>query len=66
MENRDLWEMLLTELRNQDDQGVMVQFWLIPREDNEADPYAKAGTFAEKGESLAGVIETQDQTWLHR
>ncbi len=66
VENRDLWEMLLTELRNQDDQGVMVKFWLIPRENNEADPYAKAGTFAEKGESLGGLIETHDLSWLHR
>ena len=65
-ENRDLWVMLLTELRKQDDQGVMVQFWLIPREDNEADPYAKAGTFAEKREHMCGVIETQDMSWLHR
>lgn len=56
VENRDLWEMLLTALGKQDNQGVLVQFWQIPREDNEADPYAKAGTSEEKSESMVEVM----------
>ncbi|CAD6582779.1 MAG: hypothetical protein ASARMPREDX12_001035 [Alectoria sarmentosa] len=56
VENRDLWEMLHTALGKQDNQGVLVQFWQIPREDNEADPYAKAGTSEEKSESMVEVM----------
>ena len=41
--NRDLWEQLLAKLEVQDDRGVLVQFWQIPRELNEADPLAKEG-----------------------
>ena len=36
----------------------MVRFWLIPREDNEADVYAKAGTFEERQESMLKVRAT--------
>jgi ribonuclease HI len=39
--NRDLWEMLLAKLRVMESRGVLVQFWQIPREWNEADAYAK-------------------------
>lgn len=56
VENRDLWEMLLAALKKQDDRGVMVQFWLIPRGDNEADPYAKAGTFEERRENMVDTM----------
>ncbi|CAF9934303.1 hypothetical protein IMSHALPRED_009669 [Imshaugia aleurites] len=52
VENRDLWEMLLAALAKQDDEGVMVQFWLIPRQYNEADLFAKAGTFEERREHM--------------
>ena len=52
VENRDLWEMLLAALSVQDDRGVLVQFWLIPREQNEADEYAKAGTFEERPKDM--------------
>lgn len=41
--NRDLWEMLLAKLEVLDDRGVLVQFWQIPRELNEADSLAKEG-----------------------
>ena len=56
VENRDLWEDLLTALREQDGRGVLVQFWLIPREVNQADAYAKAGTFEERAESMHGIV----------
>ena len=56
VENRDLWEMLLAALRDQDEWGVLVQFWLIPRELNEADPYAKAGTFEERPKRMGKVV----------
>ena len=60
VENRDLWEMLLTALGEQDDRGVLVQFWLIPREDNQADSYAKAGTFEERSEGMDEVLDISD------
>lgn len=41
--NKDLWELLLAKLETLDDHGVMVQFWQIPRELNEADSLAKEG-----------------------
>jgi ribonuclease HI len=44
VKNRDLWEALLEEMRKQESYGVHVQFWLIPREWNEADQYAKKAT----------------------
>lgn len=54
--NRDLWEMLLAALREQDGRGVLVQFWLIPREENEADRDAKAGTFEDRKEDMCEVV----------
>ena len=56
VENQDLWMMLLDALKKQDRRGVLVQFWLIPRGDNEADPYAKAGTFKERTDSMCEVM----------
>ena len=56
MENRNLWEILFAELRKQDDREVMFQFCLISRVDNKADPYAKAGTFTERKESMCEVV----------
>lgn len=41
--NKDLWELLLAKLEVLDDRGVLVQFWQIPRELNEADSLAKEG-----------------------
>lgn len=41
--NKDLWEMLLAKLEVLDDRGVMVKFWQIPRELNEADSLAREG-----------------------
>jgi ribonuclease HI len=41
--NRDLWEKILGRVRDLEENGCHVQFWLIPRELNEADEYAKAG-----------------------
>jgi ribonuclease HI len=41
VKNRDLWEELLKAMRKLERLGVLVQFWLIPRECNEADGYAK-------------------------
>ncbi|MCJ1469239.1 hypothetical protein MMC07_007872 [Pseudocyphellaria aurata] len=41
--NKDLWEALLAKLETLDDRGVMVQFWQIPRELNEADSLAVEG-----------------------
>ena len=61
VEDRDLWELLLAALRQHDDWGVLVQFWLIPREENEADPYAKAGTFVEqRREHMDEVMAVED------
>ena len=59
VENQDLWEMLLAALRKQDERGVLVQFWLIPREQNEADPYAKAGTFEDERGSMGEVMAVE-------
>lgn len=44
VKNRDLWEALRTELRRVERDGLLVQFWRIPREYNEADAYAKDAT----------------------
>jgi len=41
VKNRDLWEGLLEKMRELEKHGLQVQFWLIPREWNEADKYAK-------------------------
>lgn len=41
--NQDLWKKLEAKLREMEGQGMLVQFWKIPREWNEADEYAKAG-----------------------
>ena len=43
VKNRDLWEKLLEKMRHLESYGVQVQFWLIPREWNEAGKYAKDG-----------------------
>ncbi|KAA8913478.1 ribonuclease H-like domain-containing protein [Sphaerosporella brunnea] len=47
VKNKDLWEILLETLRRQESRGVLVQFWLIPREWNEADEYAKKGSVSD-------------------
>ncbi|KAH6897591.1 RNase H domain protein [Coprinopsis sp. MPI-PUGE-AT-0042] len=39
--NRDLWEAILARIKTMEEQGCLVQFWLIPRKWNEADCYAK-------------------------
>ncbi|TFK17910.1 hypothetical protein FA15DRAFT_760864 [Coprinopsis marcescibilis] len=39
--NRDLWQAILKAVRRLDDNGCHAQFWLIPRDWNEADAYAK-------------------------
>lgn len=44
--------MLLAALGKQDYRGVLIQFWQVSREDNEANPYAKPGTSAEKERAL--------------
>ncbi|KAF8801233.1 ribonuclease H-like protein [Phlegmacium glaucopus] len=41
--NQDLWKKLEAKLREMEGKGMLVQFWKIPREWNEADEYAKAG-----------------------
>lgn len=42
VKNRDLWEMLLGEVERWHDQGLNVEFWRIPREQNtKADKAAK-------------------------
>ena len=60
VENRDLWEALLAALREQDDEGVLVRFWLILAKDNEADIYAKAGTFIERKEHMLEVVAMEN------
>lgn len=40
---KDAWEKLLFELAVQEARGVRVQFWLIPRKLNLADPVARKG-----------------------
>ena len=62
--NRDLWETLLAALSKQDDRGVMVRFWLIPREENQADAYAKAGTSKGRQESMPKVVAIEDAVYL--
>lgn len=61
VENRDLWEMLLAALRVQDERGVLVQFWLIGREENEADVYAKAGTLEDRPKLMGNVLSVGEQ-----
>lgn len=41
VQHRDLWEALLAKLRELEGCGLLVQFWLIPRQWNEADSLAK-------------------------
>ena len=41
--NQDLWKKLEGKLREMEKKGMLVKFWKIPREWNEADEYAKAG-----------------------
>jgi len=41
--NQDLWKKLEAKLKEMEKQGMLVQFWWIPRDLNEADAYAKAG-----------------------
>ena len=42
VKNRDLWEMLLGEFERQNERGLSIRFWRIPREWNEtADAAAK-------------------------
>ena len=41
--NQDLWNKLEAKLRDVEEQGMLVRFWQIPREWNEADKYAKIG-----------------------
>ena len=41
--NQDLWKKLEDQLREMEKKGMLVKFWKIPREWNEADKYAKAG-----------------------
>ena len=41
--NQDLWKKLEAKLREMEKSGMLVLFWKIPREWNEADKYAKAG-----------------------
>jgi ribonuclease HI len=51
VKNQDLWKLLLTLVRQLQENGVNVAFWRIPREWNEtADKFAKNG--AEHGEVL--------------
>ena len=41
--NQDLWKKVEAKLREMEKEGMLVQFWWIPRGWNEADSYAKAG-----------------------
>jgi len=41
--NQDLWWKLQAKLRDLEEEGILVQFWWIPRGLNEADEYAKSG-----------------------
>lgn len=62
--NQDLWEVLFAALREQDDRGVLVQFWVIWAEDNESEPYAKAGAFEDKREHMEKVFAVEDMAPL--
>lgn len=65
-ENQDLWLTLINALKEQDDRGVLVQFWGIRTEDNEAEPYATAGTFEDKREHMDTVFAVEDMASLLR
>ena len=43
VDNLDLWRKLDNKLREMEKYEMLVQFWLIPRDWNEAYVYAKAG-----------------------
>ena len=58
--NRDLWEKLLARIEYWDNQGVLVQFWRIPRKFNEADGSAMIGALQENREVLMGHIAALD------
>lgn len=59
-ENADLWVRLITALKEQDDCGVLVRFWAIETEDNEAGDYAKAGAFGDKRKYMDQVFAIED------
>ncbi|KIJ98253.1 hypothetical protein K443DRAFT_133512 [Laccaria amethystina LaAM-08-1] len=42
-ENMDLWDRLMKAIEDKEREGIHVQFYLIDRKWNQADPYAKAG-----------------------
>lgn len=55
--NKDLWQLLLAKLETWDDRGVLVQFWRIPRELNEADSLAREGARQEtRSPVMADVV----------
>jgi len=59
--NQDLWKKLEEKLREMEKRGMLVQFWKIPREWNEADKYAKAGA---EMDSVVG--EVHDIIYMER
>ena len=56
LENRDVWEVLLAALEEQDNRRVLVHLWLIPTKVNEAEPITRARTFEEEMEAVSDVI----------
>ena len=46
--NADLWDILSILLHQCDNLGVLVQFWLIEKEDNKADAPAREGALKAK------------------
>ncbi|RXW16102.1 hypothetical protein EST38_g9743 [Candolleomyces aberdarensis] len=59
VKNRVLWEALLAKLREFEQNGCHVQFWLIPRAWNEADKYAKeAAATPDEERGTSGITES--------
>jgi len=62
--NKDLWEVLDDRVHRVANQGAQVLFWLIPREWNEADKYAKqaAVRFPHSRPGLSSLTSQRGQT----
>jgi ribonuclease HI len=53
VKSRDLWELLLKEIRKHAEMGLAILFWRIPRELNkDADEAAKAGALLEEQQNF--------------
>ncbi|RPA83462.1 hypothetical protein BJ508DRAFT_375010 [Ascobolus immersus RN42] len=62
IKNKDVWFALAAKMRELEAKGVMVQFWLVPKEVNEAEPLAREAVHMESDECSA----ITDIVWVER